>query len=143
MRKKLLFLVSALSLFLMLSGCSKSVNYSDVEDYSDSIVNSMLTSINNLDYDSFSSYLSDDTKSSFSLGDFQTQAAEILNNAGTFESAKFYAGQEKNGNISLIYDVKFSNLDNTSPISITFKKDDKEHKVQEFYFDPSLSDNKN
>ncbi|MCR4943737.1 MAG: DUF3887 domain-containing protein [Clostridium sp.] len=141
MRKRILFLLTALSMIFIFSGCAKSVQYDAVKDYADPIVNSMLTSINNLDYNAFSSYLSDDMKNSLSLAEFQKETAEILSNAGTFKSATFYAGEDKNGYVSLIYDVSFSNLTDTTPISITFKKDDNEHKVEQFYFDSSLINN--
>lgn len=139
MKKKFLLLFTVLLLSLILGSCTKTVSYDDVKDYSDSIVNSLLTSINNLDYDTFSSYLSEDMKESYTLSSFQSETSKIINNSGNFESAEFYAGEDRNGYISLIYDVKFSNMENTTPISITFKKNDKEHKVQQLYFDSNLS----
>lgn len=135
MNKKFLFLTSIFLLFFSLTGCSKTVNYDDVKDYSDPIVNSILTSINNLDYDTFSSYLDEELKKYYSLSTFQSETANIINNEGMFEYANFYAGEDRNNYISLIYDVKFSNKDATTPISITFKKDDTQHKVQQLYFD--------
>jgi len=49
MKKKFIFLLTNVLLFLILGGCAKSISYDEVKDYSDSIVNSLLCSINNLD----------------------------------------------------------------------------------------------
>lgn len=140
MKRKFLLLLTNVLLLFILAGCAKAVNYNNVKDYADPIVNSILTSINNLDYNTFSSYLSDDMKESYTLSAFQSETANIINNEGTFESAEFYAGEERGNYIYLIYDVKFSSNDETTPISITFEKNDEEHKVQQFYFDSNLSE---
>ncbi len=141
MKKNFLLLLCSFILLITLISCAKTVAYDEVQDYSDSIVNSLLLSINNLDYDTFSTFLCDDMKESYTLSTFQKESINIINNAGMFECAKFYAGEDRNGYISLIYDVKFSNKEETTPISITFKKDDSEHKVQQLYFDSDLSNN--
>ena len=84
MKKKFLLLFTVLLLSLILGSCTKTVSYDDVKDYSDSIVNSLLTSINNLDYDTFSSYLSEDMKESYTLSSFQSETSKIINNSGNF-----------------------------------------------------------
>jgi hypothetical protein len=141
MKKKFIFLLTNVLLFLILGGCAKSISYDEVKDYSDSIVNSLLCSINNLDYNTFSSFLSNELNESYTLSVFQKECTNIINKEGTFEYAEFYAGEERNGYISLIYHIKFSNKDETTPISITFKKTDSNHKIQQLYFDSDLLKN--
>lgn len=139
MKRKLMLYVSIFSVLFILTGCTKSVKYDDVKNYSDDIVNSLLVSINNIDYNTFSSYLSEDMKESYSLSTFQSESANIINNAGVFESATFYAGKYNKEYISLIYDVQFSSMESTTPISITFKKNDDDHKIYQIYLDSDLS----
>ena len=141
MKKNFLLLFTSFLILTTLVSCAKSVSHDEVKDYSDSIVNSLLISIDNLDYDTFSTFLCDDMNESYTLSTFQKESVNIINNVGMFECAEFYAGEDRNGYISLIYDVKFSNKEETTPISITFKKDDSEHKVQQLYFDSDLSNN--
>lgn len=122
-------------------GCAKKANYNDISNYSDETLTSLLTSMNELNYDKFSSYLSYDMKESYSLSTFQSETTNIVDKIGTFESLSYYDGEERNGYISLIYDAKYSNSPDTVTISITFKKDDENHKVYQLYFDSEITGN--
>ncbi|MDD6794017.1 MAG: DUF3887 domain-containing protein [Clostridiaceae bacterium] len=133
MKKTVLNILLFLTLIFSLTGCTSSVEYDSVKNYADNITSEVLTSINNLDYDSFSSYLSDEMKASYDLGTFQKETIQIGNDFGSFKSLSFYGGQEKSGYVNLIYDVVYSNCDDVR-ISISFKKDDSEHKVYQLYF---------
>ncbi|WP_294352910.1 DUF3887 domain-containing protein [uncultured Clostridium sp.] len=133
--KKLSIILSTILILFSLTSCSTKLDYSEVDNYADNITKELLISINNLSYDDFASYLSDDMKESYTLGTFQTESAEILNEFGSFKSLSFYAGEKRNGYIYIIYDVSYSNLENPISISITFKENDDSHKVYELYFD--------
>ena len=132
--KKLKSILFIFLITLTLISCNKSIDHSEVKDYADSITASILYSINNLDYDSFSSYLCDEMKASYELGTFQSETNNILDKLGNFKSLTFVAGEEANGYVSIIYDATYSNVDKPVRISIRFKKDDDTHKVQELYF---------
>lgn len=133
MNKKLLRIIISITLIFSLAGCTKDIKYADIKDFADNVTSEVLTSINNLDYNTFSSYLSDDMKNSYDLAAFQKETVEIGNNLGSFKSLSFYAGVEKSGYLNLIYDVVYSNNDDVR-ISISFKKDDESHKVYQLYF---------
>ncbi|MBD7913129.1 MULTISPECIES: DUF3887 domain-containing protein [Clostridium] len=141
MKKSLLYFITIFTVIFVLTGCVNKVDYNSVSNYSDETLTSALTSMNELDYDKFSSYLSDDLKESYNLATFQSETTNIMNKIGTFESLTYYDGEERNGYISLIYDAKYSNSQDTVSISITFKKDDKEHKIYQLYFDSAIINN--
>lgn len=133
--KKISIILCSLLISFSLVSCASKLDYSEVNNYSDNITENLLSSINELSYDNFSSYLSDDMKESYTLGIFQKESSEILKNFGAFESLNFYAGEKKNGYINIIYDVSYSNLDKPVSVSITFKENDNSHKVYALYFD--------
>lgn len=141
MKKNVLCITSIFIMIFSLIGCAKKADYNNVSNYSDETLSSLLTSMNELNYDKFSSYLSTDMKNSYDLSTFQSETTNIIDKIGTFESLTYYDGEEKNGYISLIYDAKYSNSTDTISISITFKKDDKEHKVYQLYFDSTIINN--
>ncbi|PRR80710.1 DUF3887 domain-containing protein [Clostridium vincentii] len=135
MRKKLfncLFILIILSLF---AGCSKEIEYSQVSTYADTVTTSLLTSINELDYDKFSSNLNDEMKDSYDFALFQKETNEISATLGTFQSLSFYYGEKRGDYFYLIYNTNYSNSDKEIRVSITFKENDETHKVCEFYFD--------
>ncbi|MDS0526051.1 DUF3887 domain-containing protein [Clostridium sp. SHJSY1] len=140
MKKFLLCFIFIIITFSFI-GCTSKVDYNSVNSYSDETLTSVLTAMNQLDYDKFSSYLSSEMQTSYSLSNFQSETTNIMNKIGSFESLSYFYGEERNGYISLIYDVKYSNSENTVPISITFKKDDNEHKIYQLYFDSTIIDN--
>lgn len=134
MRKKLincLFFLIILSLF---TGCSKAIEHSQVSSYADTVTTSLLESINELDYNKFSSNLNDEMKDSYDFALFQKETNEILSNLGTFQSLSFDYGEKKGDYLNLIYNTKYSNSEKEIRISITFKENDETHKVCEFYF---------
>lgn len=133
--KKLSSILCTILISFSLFGCASKLDYSEVNSYSDNITSILLNSINQLDYDTFSSYLSDDMKDSYTLGTFQKEGSEILRELGSFESLSFYAGEKRNGYIYIIYDVSYSHSENPVSISITFKENDDSHKVYALYFD--------
>jgi hypothetical protein len=135
MRKKLfncLFILIILSLF---AGCSKEIEYSQVSNYADNVTTSLLTSINELDYNKFSSNLNNEMKDSYDVSLFQKETNEILSNLGTFQSLSFDYGEKNGDYLNLIYNTNYSNSEKEIRISITFKENDETHKVCEFYFD--------
>ena len=135
MKKKLfncLFILIILSLFV---GCSKKIEYSQVSTYADTVTTTLLTSINELDYNKFSSNLNDEMKDSYDLATFQKETTEISADLGTFQSLSFEYGEKHGDYLNLIYNTKYSNSEKEIRISITFKENDETHKICEFYFD--------
>ncbi|HEY5525344.1 MAG TPA: DUF3887 domain-containing protein [Clostridium sp.] len=135
MKKKLfncLFILIILSLF---TGCSKKIEYSQVSTYADNVTTALLTSINELDYNKFSSNLNDEMKDSYDLATFQKETTEISADLGTFQSLSFEYGEKHGDYLNLIYNTRYSNSEKDIRISITFKENDEAHKVCEFYFD--------
>ena len=85
MKKTVLNILLFLTLIFSLTGCTSSVEYDSVKNYADNITSEVLTSINNLDYDSFSSYLSDEMKASYDLGTFQKETIQIGNDFASLD----------------------------------------------------------
>lgn len=145
--KKRIFKLSIISIIISFSliGCGKKLDYNEINTYSDEILSSILTSLCNNDYDTFSSYLSDEMISSYGYETFQKESASLITNAGIFKSLKFDTGEKRNGYIFAIYDTEFTDEPEGVRVSILFKEDDPSHKVYELYLDsPKLSEaNKN
>lgn len=135
MRKKLFYSISILIILSLFAGCSKEIEYSQVSNYADDVTTGLLSSMNELDYNKFSSYLSDEMSSSYDLAAFQTETNEILANLGSFQSLIFDYGEKHGDYLYLIYDTTYSNADQKIRISITFKENDEAHRIYEFYFD--------
>lgn len=136
MKKKIILSFSLLFvLFLTLVGCGKKVTSSEISDYADNTLNSVLTALSNNDYDTFSSYLSDEMKESYDLSTFQKESSLLITNVGVFKSSEFDTGEKRNGYISIIYDATFSDEPDGVRVSITFKEGDPAHKIYELYLD--------
>jgi len=137
MRKQIFSCILILMTFSLFTGCSKEIDYSQVSNYADTVTTSLLTSMNELDYNKFSSNLDDEMKTSYDLALFQKETNEISSSLGTFQSLSFYYGEKHGDYLYLIYNVTYSNSQKDINISIAFKEDDETHKVYEFYFDSS------
>jgi len=135
MRKKFFYSIFIFIIISLFTGCNKEIEYSQVSNYSDNITTKLLTSINEIDYDKFSSNLSDEMNSSYDISTFQKETNEILVNLGSFQSLSFYYGERHGDYLQLIYNVTYSNSEEEIRISVTFKENDEAHKIQEFYFD--------
>jgi hypothetical protein len=135
MRKKLFYSIVILITLSLFTGCSKEIEYSQVSNYADNQTIALLTSINELDYNKFSSYLSDEMASSYDLATFQKETNEILVNLGSFQSLSFDYCERRGDYLYLIYDTTYSYSEEKIRISITFKENDEAHKIYEFYID--------
>lgn len=135
MRKKLFYSISILIILSLFAGCTKEIEYSQVSNYADNVTTALLSSMNELDYNKFSSHLSDEMNSSYDLATFQKETNEILANLGSFQSLSFNYGEKHGDYLYIIYNATYSNSEDEIKISITFKENDEAHKIYEFYFD--------
>lgn len=131
--KKNLFLLLLFLSITTLTGCAKKIDYSQISDYSDSALTSIIMSFSQSNYDLFASVVSDDLKESYDYDTFQQESRILLDNLGTLENIEFEAGEIRNGYISAIYNGTFSDEPDNVRISISYKEDDDEHKIYEFF----------
>ncbi|MCR6514862.1 MULTISPECIES: hypothetical protein [Clostridium] len=136
LRKIIPILFILLSLFSFVGCTNSKENTDEVLKYSTPIVENVLESVNSLDYDSLKDKLSKEMLEMMKDKEsFISLMMPIKGKIGDYEagSLKFVESMKKKDYISMLYEANFSSEKEPVMISVTFKDDDKEHKIQELY----------
>lgn len=135
--KKFIFVLIGSIFIISLVSCSSKIDESSIRKYSDSIMENILISMSDLNYDEFKKDF--DTQMDELVPDkasFINLVMPIQNAVGTYEkdSLQFVQAKKDKDITSIIYRAKFTKETEPVNISISFKDINSKHKVCNLYF---------
>ena len=135
--KKFIFVLVGSIFIISLVSCSSKIDESSIRKYSDSIMENILISMSDLNYDEFKKDF--DTQMDELVPDkasFINLVMPIQNAVGTYEkdSLQFVQAKKDKDITSIIYKAKFTKETEPVNISISFKDINSKHKVCNLYF---------
>ena len=135
--KKFIFVLVGSIFIISLVSCSSKIDESSIRKYSDSIMENILISMSDLNYDEFKKDF--DTQMDELVPDkasFINLVMPIQNAVGTYEkdSLQFVQAKKDKDITSIIYRAKFTKETEPVNISISFKDINSKHKVCNLYF---------
>ncbi len=135
--KKFIFVLVGSIFIISLVSCSSKIDKSSIRKYSDSIMENILISMSDLNYDEFKKDF--DTQMDELVPDkasFINLVMPIQNAVGTYEkdSLQFVQAKKDKDITSIIYRAKFTKETEPVNISISFKDINSKHKVCNLYF---------
>jgi len=133
--RKMIIFVMTIVLVTLLASCGQkaNINADDVRKYSDAKLENILKASNNDDYEAYSKDFSSKMKEALNENSFKEQNKIIKSKIGKYESKEFDKVQVKGEYITAIYKAKYSEEPKDVMITITFKNEDENHKVEGLY----------
>lgn len=130
--KNVNLLLIIIMLVSLLAGCGQKtkINTGEIKNFSEPMLESILTAADKDDYTSYSKDFSNKMKEAVNESNFKEMNKLIKEKIGNYESKQFVEAQTQGDYISAIYKAKYSNEPKDVMISITFNKDDETHKVE-------------
>lgn len=133
--KRVVPLIMITMLIVLLAGCGQKtkINTEEIKSFSEPILENMLVAGNKDDFAAYSKDFGSIMKEKFNEEAFKAANKLIKGKIGDYESKEFVKVQTQGSYVSAIYKAKYSNEPKDVMVSITFNKDDKEHKVEGIY----------
>ncbi len=132
--KKISFLLSIIFLLSFFTSCGKKIDTEGLRSYSDGALESILMAANKDDYEKYSKDFSDKMKELLTEKNFKQQNKVIKEKIGDYVSKEFVKATIKRDKgidyIVAIYKAKYTDEPKEVMVSITFRENDENHKVE-------------
>lgn len=137
---KRIFLVTLTLFLLIFSGCtSNTANNDELKPKLDPIVENILLSMKNNDYESFIKDMDEKMKATFTKDYFKTMNDKIIPEIGNYQSKEYWQAQKSGDYMVVFYKAKFDKEKDVVVVKVVLFEKDGKTLVSGLFFDsPNL-----